>query len=310
MSRMGGTAANSAGRGAGELRAGLSRETHRVIFIFSLALVAFCSYGLFTNHHEALIVSIFAVLGASVAVLQLFVAFPLLPVMTEPVAHPGASHHPPGAPAPKTADWGSLRSAARIPVVYGLAFLVAGVLSIFQQMIIFSGGVVSDNEVFTNAVISGVIVGVLVAFAFPGFHALQAARGGYASLVGSALGATAAILSVLLLWIREDALVIGIGSTPGSYLGLALPVNGLDMIGSVLLAIAIKNARVYPRWTAAAKLIGAFLAFVFILLNGHYGAFMLNVYRLNGLLQGAAFLTFGWYMVSFQIKAARLDGRI
>lgn len=303
MSRIGGTEAGSAGRGTGELKAGLSRETYRIIFVLSLTLVAFCSFELFTNHHEALIVSVFAVLGASTAVLQLFVAFPLLPVMAEPGAHPGVSHHAPGVPASRAAEWASARPTARIPVVYGLAFLVAGVLDIFQQMVLFSGGVISDNEVFTNTVISGVIAGVLVAFAFPGFHALQAARGGYASLVGSALGATGAILGILLLWIREDAMAIGIGTTPGSYLGLALSVNGLEMIGSVLLAIAIKNAGVYPRWTAVAKLIGAFLALVFILLDGHYGAFMLNVYRLDGLLQGAAFLAFGWRMASLRITS-------
>jgi hypothetical protein len=200
------------------------------------------------------------------------------------------------------------RPTAGIPAAYGLAFLLAGVLGIFQQMVLFSGGVISDSEVFTNAVISGVIAGVLVAYAFPGFHALQAAHGGYASLVGSALGATAAILGILLLWIREDALAIGIGTTPGSYLGLALTVSGLDVIGSVLLAIAIKKAGVYPRWTVAAKLIGAFLALVFILLDGNYGAFMLNIYRLNGLLQAAAALAFGWRMINLRITVPESFG--
>ena len=73
------------------------------------------------------------------------------------------------------------------------------------------------------------------------------------------------------------------------------------MIGSILLAIAIKNAGVYPRWTAAAMLIGAFLSLMFILLDGNYDVFMLNVYRLNGLLQAAATLTFGWRMINVRI---------
>ena len=94
----------------------------------------------------------------------------------------------------------------KIPAAYGLAFLVAGFLGIIQVMIAFTGGVVSNPEVSVNIVIAGVIANSLLAFGFPGFHALQADRGGYLSLLVSAILAAGSIAGCLLLWLREAAL--------------------------------------------------------------------------------------------------------
>jgi hypothetical protein len=85
---------------------------------------------------------------------------------------------------------------------------------------------------------------------------------------------------------------------------VALTTEAVAMFGSVLIAIAIANAGVYPRWTAGAKVIDAFLALVFILLDGNYGAFMFTVYRLDELLQGAVLLVFAWRMLGLQVNHA------
>jgi hypothetical protein len=291
---------------AGDLKTGLSQSTNRVIFALSLGVIAIGAFGLFANKHAALIFSIFAVAGLMIPALSLFIAFPILPIAEEP--HPAPNTAPsagPGTQPPRAATSAAMRSTtAKLPAAYGLAFLVAGLLLIVDSMIAFSGGIDSSAETFTNGMICGIIADALIVFGFPGFHALQALKGGYVSLIGSALGVTVSIAAILDLWLREDALADGIGTSPGSYHSLALSLNAVAMFGSVLIAIAIINAGVYPRWTAGAKVIDAFLSLVFILLHGNYGAFMLTVYRLDELLQGAVVLVFAWRMLGLQIKRA------
>jgi hypothetical protein len=289
----------------GPLKTGLSRSTNRMIFALSLGLIAIGAYGLFASKHAALIFSIFAVAGLIIPALSLFIAFPIWPITEESHAPSNAPPAGLGAqPSRPTTSTATRATGPKLPVAYGLAFLVAGFLFIVDSMIVFSGGIYSNPEVFTNSMICGIIADSLLIFGFPGFNALQGPKGGNISLIGSALGVTTAIGAILELWLREDALADGIGTTPGSYHNLALTVEAVGMLGSVLIAIAIINSGVYRRWTAGAKLIDAFLALVFILLGGNYGAFMLTVYRLDELLQGAVLLVFGWRMLDLQINRA------
>jgi hypothetical protein len=288
------------------LKTGLSRSANRLIFALSLGLIAIGAYGLFASKHAALIFSIFAVAGLIIPALSLFIAFPIWPIAEESRPAAGAApaaglSPPPSRPATLTA---TRVTTAKLPVAYGLAFSVAGVLLILNSMIAFSGGTYSSPEIFANAAICGIIADALLAFGFPGFHALQASKGGYTSLIGSALGVATAIAAILDLWLREDALADGIGTTPSSYHSLALTLQAVGMFASVLIAIAIIKAGVYPPWTAGAKLLDAFLSLVFIMLNGNYGAFMLTVYRLDGLLQGAVLLVFARRMLDLQVKRA------
>jgi hypothetical protein len=288
------------------MKTGVGRSANRVIFTLSLALISVGAYGLFANKHSSLIFSIFAVAGLVIPVLSVFIAFPILPVANESRRAPDAAVLAGlGVRLLRPSTATEARSAStRLPSAYGLAFMFAGFLSIVESVVLFTGGIYSSPEVFTNSIIIGVTANVLVAFGFPGFHALQAAKGGYVSLIGSAFGVTAAIGGTLDLWLREDALADGIGTTPASYHSLALTVQAVGMFSAVLIAISITSAGVYPRWTAGAKCMTAFLSLVFILLDGNYGALMLTVYRLDGLLQAAALLAFSWHMLDLPAKRA------
>jgi hypothetical protein len=289
----------------GALKTGLSHSTNRTIFRLSLVIIAIGAYGLFANKHSSLIFSIFAVGGLIIPALSLFIAFPIWPIAEESrptsTGAPSADLGAPSRPATPTA---TRATTAKLPAAYGLAFSAAGFLSIIEGMINLSGGNYTSPETFTNAIVCGIIGSALLAFGFPGFHALQAARGGYSSLIGSVLGVTAALGSILDLWLREDAFADGISTSPASYHSVVLTTEAVGMFGSVLIAIAIANAGVYPRWTAAAQLINAFLALVFILLDGKYGAFMFSVFRLNELLQGAVVLVFAWRMLDLRVNRA------
>ncbi len=289
------------GGGGGHGRPGLSREANLTILTISLFLIAIGAYGLFSNKHASLIFSIFAIVGVLFPVLQFFFVFPVLPISGD--SRPDLTFSSRGTFGAPLSSRSSVQKAVKIPVFYGLAFVIAGFLSIAEAMIVFAGGTNSDPVVFTNTVIAGVIANCLVAFGLPGFHALQANKGGNLSLIGSALLAAGAIAGILGFWLREDALAEGIGTTPNSYHQLALTTNAVNMLGSLFIAIAILSAAVYPGWTAGVKVLGEFLSFVFIALNGNYGAFMLNVYRFNLLLQGTVALVFGWYMITRQISS-------
>lgn len=292
----------------GALKTGLSRNANRVIFALSLVIVVIGAFGLFANKHASLIFSIFAVAGLIIPILSLFTAFPIWPIAEESRPASGdatfaGTERLRARPRPVTPT-AMATVNAKIPVAYGLAFSAAGFLSIIEGMINLSGGLYASPETFTNAVVCGIIGSVLLAFGFPGFHALQAVRGGSASLIGSVLGVTAAAGGILDLWLREDAFADGISTSPASYHSVALTTEAVAMFGSVFLAIAIANAGVYPRWTAGAEVIGAFLALVFILLDGNYGAFMFTVYRLDELLQGAVLLAFSRRMLDLKINLA------
>jgi hypothetical protein len=263
-------------------------------------------YELFFNKRDAnLVANLFTVTGVAIALLQVFVRFPVIPLSVDSSQGPGSA--PSGetlAQEPVSAPQPSDQVVRQIPMVYGLGFFLSAILSGIGVLWLLASGANSSVETINNYVIASVAASFLYIIGLPGFHALQVLRAGYFSLIGCVLSGTAAIVSILGIWVYADAVDQGAVVAPPSFHELGIVASWLDIFAACLIYIAVIRAGIYPRWTAWVLLAGIILSVIW--LAGGDTASTVVIYRLHSLFTSAAIAVFGWYMVRRRLALASL----
>jgi hypothetical protein len=281
--------------GAASHSIGLTPSTNRLILAASVAVFMLGAYEvIFKKSDSGLAASLFTVIPAGIAILQLFTLFPVLPIARNAFK---SVHAERGEAASRTLRPESSlpttdRQFLQIPLVYGIAFFVSAIFTALGVSRLLAAGDSPTAPSINDFVITLVAANSLYIFGLPGFHAFQKSTAGdLASLLGCACGATGAIFGTLSIWVYADALNQGL-QTPPSFHELGLVGNWTAILADLLLTYAIIKANVYPRWTAAMMFINATLLYLF--LTG--GKSMVLIYRVDLLVDTFPQAVIAWYM--------------
>jgi hypothetical protein len=292
-------------------KARLKRLTSWLVLLAGLALFTIGAYLLILHKREAnLVASLCTLAGLFISLLQLFITFPVFSLARDPrsssaaaaprqataAAGKPAGPQKPAEPAPAS----SAQQPQQVPLVYGLAFMAGAILSCMGALWLLKGGSHPTFSDVNNYAIATVASSLVITLGLPGFHALQAAKGGYISLSGCVMSATSSILGGLLTWRLVDQVDKGRFILPPSYHDLAVLSTWASIVAVCLISIAILRAGVYPRWTAAAGLIGVLLSVVW--LAGHHGKIETVANGLDGMVGSVTYIVFAWYMVKRQLS--------
>lgn len=140
---------------------------------------------------------------------------------------------------------------------------------------------------------------ILQVIGLPGLHTLQSARARYSSLLGCVALAASSVTYSMFLWGMASGGVLQALRSDQEIGNLS---NLLTIAASILLAISILRARVFPRWTAYVLTLNAFLNFFW--LSGSRGVAASAIILLSSFLNSSTLIVFAWHMVRWRLSDA------
>jgi hypothetical protein len=193
-----------------------------------------------------------------------------------------------------------------IPAAYGIAFLASAALTFIGTFILLASGIYFTNQtqyvqnVTDKYAVIIVAACILRVIGLPGFHALQSTKARYSSLFGCIIWAIGSVTTVMYFW----GMVSGsnIYQALQSYHELNIINNLLTICFSALLAIAIKRAGVFPRWTVYVQILNIINSFWWIAGADNGGPAVDTVERLDAFIGAFTMAVFAIYMVKKQLS--------
>lgn len=173
----------------------------------------------------------------------------------------------------------------------GLATIIAaGMWILTEIMEIVNSGFTPVQLTLT------LIAFVILPFGVLGFHAAQAARGGWMSLIGAVC-----LASSFIVWsgftMLEMVLKAGIETNIASGSNVEKTLLGIGillmLVGQTVLGIAVMRADLFPRWTGIILILGAALCLVSLFLQAPMIA-----NNIIAIVICAALLRMGWTLWS------------
>ena len=170
------------------------------------------------------------------------------------------------------------------------AILAAGIWILTEIMEIVSGG-------FSPVQLSLTLVAfVILPFGVLGFHAIQASKGGWISLVGAVCFASAFILWSgvtmldMVLKTKTEMDIIGGGDVEKSIFWIG---SILNVVGFIVFSIAALRADVFPRWTGIILILAAVIFLVLPLFQ-----IPMVVWNAISIVVSVALIRMGWTLWS------------
>jgi hypothetical protein len=182
------------------------------------------------------------------------------------------------------------------------AILAAGIWMLTEIMEIVSGG-------FSPVQLSLTLVAfVMLPFGVLGFHAAQASKGGWMSLIGAVCFAGAFILwsGVTMLDVvlktKTEMEIIGGGDIEKIIFWIA---SVLTVVGSTVFGIAALRVDVFPRWTGIALILAA----VFFLVLSLFQVPMV-VWNIINVVTCVALIRMGWVLWLRPVESTAASGAL